>query len=225
MGPENSTFKVHLEDVVLYVRRITISPDLGLELNKYMLSNTAKLPLTRVETRIHTIPGNIRSYNLDNIFLGKVPKAIVVGFVGNTAFNGKYDQNPYHFEHFKLNKLQVQVGSTFYPPTPLTPDFPRGLYIQSYHTLFSGTGIFYQNVGHGITFDDYPHGYTLYSFILSPTNTLDDCTWDVVKDSPVNIKMSFSDVLLNSITCIVYAQFDSLLQIDKDRHVYSDSSV
>jgi hypothetical protein len=225
MGGQNANFLVKLEEVTLHVRRITVSPDLGLELNKYMLSNTAKLPYTRVETRVHTIPQGVQTYNLDNLFLGNVPKAIVIGFVSNTAYNGSYQQNPFHFEHFNVNKLQVQVGSNFYPPTPLTPNFADNLYLQSYYTLFSGTGIFYNNAGHTITQDDYPGGYTLYSFILSPTNTLDDCTWDVVKDSPVNIKISFSADTPQSITCIVYAQFDSLVQIDKDRNVYTDTSV
>ena len=225
MGAANSGFKVELKEVILFARRITVSPDLGLELNKYMLTNTAKFPYTRVETRIHTIPQGVRDYNLDNLFLGNVPKALVIGFVANSAYNGAYEQNPFNFEHFNINKLQVQVGSNFYPPTPLTPNFAQNQYLQSYYTLFSGTGIFYNNASHTITLQDYPEGYTLYSFILSPTNTLDDCTWDVVKDSPVNIKLSFSEDTPQSITCIVYAQFDSLLQVDKDRNIYTDTSI
>jgi hypothetical protein len=225
MAAQNSTFEVVLEEVTLYARKIDISPDLGLQLNSYMLSNTAKLPLTRVELRLHTIPQQVQSYNIDNLFLGNVPKGIVIGFLANTAFNGQYHQNPFNFEHFNLNKIQVQVGSKFYPPTPLTPDFAHNLYIQSYHTLFSGTGIFYHNAGHTISKDDYPNGNMLHAFILSPTNTLDDCTWDVVKDSPVNIKLSFTEQLPHSITCVVYAMFDSLIQIDKDRNVYTDNTI
>jgi len=37
-----------------------------------------------------------------------------------------------------------------------------------------------------------PHGYTLYAFILSPTNTLYESTWDVINDFPVNFKVGFS---------------------------------
>ena len=104
-------------------------------------------------------------------------------------------------------------------------DFANQLYIQSYHTLFSGTGIYHQNVSHTITHSYYPHGYTLYAFILSPTSTLDDSIWDVIKDSPVNLKIGFSQALPHSISCIVYAQFDSLIQIDKDRNVYTDNNI
>jgi len=225
MAGQQSDFKVHLEEVILYARRLEISADVSLQLNQYMLQDTAKLPLTRVETRVHTIPQNVSSFNLDNLFLGKVPKGLVIGFVSNTAFNGQYNENPFQFQHFNLNKLQVQVGSKFYPPTPLTPDFANNLFIPSYHTLISGTGVFHQNAGHTISPEEYPNGYTLYAFILSPTNTLDDSTWDVVKDSPLNIKMGFSQNLQHSITCVVYAQFDSLIQIDKDRNVYTDNMV
>jgi len=119
MGADNSNFKVVLNDVILYARRMDISADLAIQLNSYMLKDTAKLPLTRVETRVHTIPQGVSSYNLDNLFLGSVPKGLVIGFVSNTAFNGQYDLNPFNFQHFHLNKLQVQVGSKFYPPLPL----------------------------------------------------------------------------------------------------------
>ena len=87
MAAQNSTFEVILEEVTLYARKIDISPDLGLQLNSYMLSSTAKLPLTRVELRLHTIPQRVTSYNIDNLFLGSVPKGIVIGFLSNTAMN------------------------------------------------------------------------------------------------------------------------------------------
>jgi len=225
MGAANSNYRVHLDEVILYARRMDISADLALQLNTYMLKNTAKLPLTRVETRVHTIPQNVSTYTLSNVFLGNVPKGLVIGFLANTAFNGQYNENPFQFQHFDLNQLQVQVGSKSYPPTALTPDFANNLFLPCYHTLFSGTGIFHQNEGHTITFHDYPNGYTLYAFILSPTSTLDDTTWDVVKDSPVNIKIGFTERLAQSITCVVYAQFDSLIQIDKDRNIYTDNTL
>jgi len=71
----------------------------------------------------------------------------------------------------------------------------------------------------------YPNGYTMYAFILSPTSTLDDTTWDVVKDSPVNIKIGFTERLAQSITCVVYAQFNSLIEIDKHRNIYTDNTL
>ena len=107
MAAQNSTFKVALEEVILYVRRIIISAHFALQLNSYMLDDTAKLPLTRVETRVHTIPANVTSYDLDNIFLGNVPKCLVIGFMENTGFNGRYHENPFNFETFNVNKLQV----------------------------------------------------------------------------------------------------------------------
>jgi len=87
----------------------------------------------------------------------------------------------------------VQEGSKLYPPTALTANFANNLFVPCYKTLFSGTGIFNQNEEHTINFHDYPNGYTLNAFIFSPTSTLDDTTWDVVKDSLLILKL----VLLN----------------------------
>jgi len=62
-------------------------------------------------------------------------------------------------------------------------------------------------------------------FILSPTNTIDDSTWNVIKDSPINLRIGFGQNLPQSISCIIYTQFDSLIQIDKDRNVYTDHTM
>jgi len=138
----------------IYARRMDISADLALQMNSYMLKNTAKLPFTCVETRVHTIPRNVSTYTLANVFLGNVPKVLVTGFLANTALNGQYNENPSQFQHFNLNHLQVQAGSKSYLSTALTPDFGNNLFLPCYHTLFSGTGIFHQNEGHTITYHD-----------------------------------------------------------------------
>jgi len=189
-----------------------------------MLKNTEKLPLTRLETRVHTIAQNLSTYTLFNVFLGNVPKGLVIGFLANTAFNDQYNENPFQLQHFNLNQLQVQVGLKSYYPTALTPDSGNNLFLPCYQTLFSGTGIFHQNEGHTTTFRDYPNGYTLYAFTLPPS-TPDDMTWDVVKDSAGNIKIGFTERLAQSITCVVYAQFYSLIQIDNDRNIYTDNTL
>ena len=98
--------------------------------------------LLGVETKTHTIPQNVTSYNLDNIFMSAAPKRLIVGFVNNDAYNGKYESNPFYFETMNVNKLQLQVGSKSIPSTPLTPDYDNNLHIHCYQSLFSGTGIF-----------------------------------------------------------------------------------
>ena len=51
---------------------------------------------------------------------------------------------------------------------PLKPNFANRQYIQAYMSLFSGTGKENRDEGNEIAHEDYPKGYALYAFDLSP---------------------------------------------------------
>lgn len=39
-----------------------------------------------------------------------MPKRIVLGLVGNDAFNGTADKNPFNFKNAKFKKLEVSIN-------------------------------------------------------------------------------------------------------------------
>ena len=53
--------------------------------------------------------------NQENLFLGQLPKCIVIGMVENKAFNGDKDKNPYNFKLFDVNYLALHVGGKQIP--------------------------------------------------------------------------------------------------------------
>jgi len=66
-----------------------------------------------------------------------------IGLMGNTAFSGTYDRNPFNFEHFNLMLMQMSVysdGQQQYGIKPLTTDFANAFYVRPNNTMFSGTG-------------------------------------------------------------------------------------
>ena len=40
---------------------------------------------------------------------GEVPSRLVVGMVRSQAYNGDYNLNPYHFEHFNVSNIDFFV--------------------------------------------------------------------------------------------------------------------
>ena len=115
-----------------------------------------------------TMHTGIHGETLDNIILGQLPKRIIIGFVNNKAFNGDRALNPFNFEHFNINFLCLYVDGVQVPSKPLQPDFgASNLYIDAYHTLFSGTGVHFLNEGNEISRESYPNGYCLFAFDLT----------------------------------------------------------
>jgi len=74
------------------------------------------------------------------------------------------------------------VDGTQIPSKPLQPDFTKEkLYTDAYHTLFSGTGIHFLNEGNSISRENYPNGYCLFAFDLTPDLSANDNThWNLI---------------------------------------------
>ncbi|XP_071580632.1 uncharacterized protein F54H12.2-like [Temnothorax nylanderi] len=197
-----STSKIRILDASLLVRRAKISPGVLLAHASMLSKTTAKYPLTRVEVKTFTIHAGLVGESIDNVILGQLPKRIIVGFVDNRAFNGDRKLNP-----------------------PLQPSFSRDepLYVEAYHTLFSGTGIHFLNEGNSISREDYAEGFTLFVFDLTPDLSANFAGhWNLVKHGSLRLEVRFEKALTTTVNCIVYAEFDNVLEIDSSRQIIVD---
>lgn len=215
--------KVHLLDTSLVVRKVKINPAILLAHAKGLELSTAKYPITKIDTRTITIPSGLQSKSLDNIFLGQLPKRLVIGFVKNISYNGHYEKNPFNFENFKLNYFSLTIDGDQIHGKPLQPDFDYDNYIHAFHTLFSGTGMHHSYSGNGITRTSYPDGNFILAFDL--TNDLSaSCSnhWSLQKSGSVRIEVGFAEALPCTINCIIYSEFQNLIQISREREIITD---
>ena len=214
--------KTVIEDAVLYVRKVKISPSILNEHNQLLNGgHLAKYPIRRSVVTTYTIPQGTMSANKDNIIMGQLPRRIVLGLVSNKAFNGQANENPFNFQHFNLNYLALHVGGQQVPQKPLTPNFGSDLYMRSYMTLFEGTGMLNADRGQSIDRDDFKNGYALYAFDLTP-DMAEGAHTDPIKYGNVRVDIHFSAELPKTVNVIVYAEYDNLIQIDRARTVITD---
>ncbi|CAB3988842.1 hypothetical protein BSL78_07776 [Paramuricea clavata] len=137
-GGENPAYKVIIQEAVLRVRRVTVSPTLRLEHKKFLDKTTAKYPISRVEVKSMAIPQGLMSLDRENVFLGVLPKRVVVALVHSEAYHGSYAKNAFNFHHYKVTQVALSVnGETRKPIQVQFGDAGTGLYIRGYETLFS----------------------------------------------------------------------------------------
>lgn len=214
--------KIQIKEVALRVHRCKISPSVLLAHTSALSKGTAKYPLTRVEIKAFTLHTGVTGECLDNVILGQLPKRIILGLVENQAYNGHPKKNPFNFYHHNLSFLSLYIDGTQVPSKPLQPEYPH-TYIEAYHTLFSGSGIVFANEGNDISREDYPFGYCLYAFDLSQDHSAHNNNhWNLVKQGSVRIEMKFSQALATSLNCILYAEYDNVMEIDSSRQVMID---
>ena len=215
--------KVKIKDVCLLVRKVKLHPSVQLGHLKALERATAKYPIRRVETKVFSGPQGHMSVSQENVFLGQLPKRIVLGLVKNSTFNGNAAENPYNFKHFGLDFLALYVDGMQVPTKPLKPLLEYNEDVLSYASLFMGTGQMGRDDGNDISREEYAHGYTLFAFDLTPD--LDDSGhFHLVKTGNLRLELHFKQALDETINVIVYGEFDNVIEIDRARNVLFDYS-
>ena len=220
-GGGNLDYKVHIVNATMFARKATLNPTVQVAHIKALDKGTAKYPLRSVDCKVYSIPTGAMSHTHENLFLGTLPKRLVLCCIDNDAYNGSYAKNPFHAKHNNVNFLAVYVDGRQVPSKPLQPNFDENRFIRSYLNLFTSTGKVSQDEGNGLTRDDFRDGYTFFGFDLTP-DACDGSCFHLVQKGNLRIEMHFAAALQQTINVVVYAEFESVLEIDKSRNVIYD---
>ena len=218
-GGQNPDYTVQIVDAVLFACKAVLSPTVQMAHIKALEKGTAKYPIRRVDCKVYSIPQGAMSHTLDNLFLGTLPKRLVLWCIDNDAYNGEYSKNAFNAKNNAINFLAVYVDGRQVPAQPLQPNFKTGSYIRSYLNLFSATGKQSQDEGDRFSRDDFGQGYTLFGFDLTPDDRCDGGCFHLTRKGNLRIEMHFATALEQTVTVVVYSEFEAVLEIDKGRNI------
>ena len=74
----NPDFKVQIVDAILFARKAVLSPTVQMAHIKALENGTAKYPLRPVDCKVYTIPQGAMSHTYENLFLGTLPKRLIM---------------------------------------------------------------------------------------------------------------------------------------------------
>ena len=229
--------KVQLTDVVLKVRKVRVDQSVSDEVERMLKQTPALYPIRRVECKILTIPANLPNVRQDNIFSGIIPNSFVVGLVHVDASTGEYDKNPYNFQHFGVTSVSLTANGQEIPFKLLTLKYPKDAdgkinptndteldFDEAYNTLFSGTGKIDSNAGLDITREDYPGGYALYAFDLTPDMCKSADYFNAVQRGSLTLALTFETSHKHAIGMVCYGDFENIIRIDSERNAIYEIS-
>lgn len=206
-------FKVEITDAKLMVKRITVHPDRLLTIEHQLAGPYgATYPIKQVDVKTFTIPQGVSSWN-QTLYMGKLPSRLFLAMVKNTALNGAFTENPFNFQHFKTKCIKLHVNNHL---IERNTDYEKGQYLQSYLALGDALNKMFRNDSFCIKREDYANGYTIQGYDLTPDAS---CGHSSAPESgAITAEILFGASLAAAVSLICFAEFDSMISIDKNRN-------
>jgi hypothetical protein len=107
---------------------------------------------------------------------------------------------------------------------PLEFSFSENQYIRGYYSLFENIDKPVFATGNDISREDYPNGYALLAFDLTP----DLCSGDqfnLIRTGNLDLALTFTKSLPSSIVVIIYMEYDNLVEINNKYEVSYDYKI
>ena len=214
-----------IPNISLLVHRSVVSPGTLTAHMRALQQSTAKYPITRHEIRTLSIPQGMSDVITDQVFNGQLPRRILVGFVEDACYRGSYKHYPFNFECFDINHFSFPINGQIYLRTPYTPNFAKKLVMREYYSFLQA---FNQDVYSPVlqmSYEEYMAGNVFFAYNFAP-DLGDGCGFgghlSLIQTGSLGMHIRFATPPLAPFTAIIFAEFDNMIEIDKNLQVTTD---
>jgi len=214
--------RVVLTSAVLYVRRVKVLSSVLDGHESGLLKYNALYPVQSTRAQTFTIATGSQSINKENLFQGRMPKIVVVGMVGNSAYNGNFKQNPFEFGQHGISYCGLfRDGECIPEREPYAID-KEGQLMRPYMSMIQGLEMFNKNANNGIKYNEFQNGSTLFVFNLCADLTAGSGCQQAYRSGNLRLELRFRTPLAATISVIVYGIFDGKMEITKNKNILLD---
>ena len=210
-------YKIAFQEVVLYVPRFKLNPSVINGHAMGLKKQNAIYPLLHNELTTFTIPIGQKSFKKDRLFPVEAPKLLMIAMVSNAAYNGDITKNPFNFHHFGLNNLTLYCDGQSVTGRPFTPDFNHGKAMRSYMQTMQTFGYYNNDDTNGLTLEEFTKGYTIFAFDLTADRDIAASHRQGRTTKNLRLDLSFKKATAETINVLLYAVYDSKIEITQQR--------
>jgi hypothetical protein len=223
-GANNTNYKFEIISLKLYVKTIELMDGLSLDIARKLERIPAKYALRKTSIKSNFITQGRTEYNA-NLFTEQIPRRIILGFVDNASYVGNQNKSPFNFKPYNIREISITANGVTYPTAAYNFDFPNTKYVRAFHDMQDALGFVNTTESNGVDMERYKQGWCFFAFNLT-NNQEDSQCFDLIKEGNTSVNIKFDQAVQNGgIVLIAMAEMDSLLMLDKNRTVTSDTTV
>ena len=214
---DHERYFVDVHDATLKVQYIEPTNSLLVGHAEALKKSPAIFPYIKSMIKSFTIPTSVQTWSIDTLFANEIPDTLIVAMVDSEAYNGKYDMNPFNFQHFDLTNLTFYIEGYPQNTASFAPDFENDGYTSEYLALFENRGEEEAGGGDIITYSDFATGYTIFKINIS--RGLQQNFTSLCHRGQTRLRFRFKEPLAKSVTVLCYGRMSSILQIDQAKSI------
>ncbi|GAB0206290.1 hypothetical protein GRJ2_003094600 [Grus japonensis] len=113
-SPAAGACKLVITYASLFVKKVRVAPGVCLRHAEALIMANINYWMDWVHMKVFSILAISRASNQENLFLGQLPKLVVIGFIDNDTFSGSYAKNPFNFKRYDVNFVALEEFASGY---------------------------------------------------------------------------------------------------------------
>lgn len=215
--------KFELDSIKLKIRKVKLSSNIVESIEQMMMKESEPLSYKLLDAKVFTktYAGFGTEIIEDNLFHGIVPDRILLGFVDNDAYTGKFTKNPFEFQNLSLKEVSITVNGQHFPVPPLQMDFDKGQVTETFYQLHDSLHSVNSANPPVISLEMFKNGFTVFGVDMSSDQHGAQNHYQS-SGQPANIRVGFrfkEGQANKNVTLIVYSEVNSRLNINHTRQV------
>ena len=212
---QNYKMAIQRVDLIIHTKQLTSTTQ---KARKELLQvHNMRKHYSRVQVKHLSIPANQTSISFDNVVTGALPDMLIVGLVSDADHAGGYQRNPFNFQNFGVNRIDLKRNGMPVPRNGYTPNFNNGQYTKDYMTFLEQLDCDSGDKCISLTTFEWATGYTLYAFQISD-GPIEPGTYGPRSKSAtgsVRLEVSFAEAQNENIKVILLYQMLGRLEFDQ----------
>lgn len=219
--PAGKDYKIQITDAVLHVRKVKTTKAQTLGNEVYLTQKNARYFIERTEIKTFIVPTGSSTFSINNCFISTLPKRVLFMQISEKdEFN--YRRNPMNLQHFNLSSVHL-VGDTISNIRPITMNFAEKEFMKAYMSLNEAMNFFFKDTGAGISATAFEENSFIVGWDMTPDfSASDQAHMSIPRSGVLRLDLQYDKVTTENIKVILFAEYDSFINIDTNRNIYTD---